>query len=89
MQRAAVSVPSNIAEGRARELTKEYLQHLSIIQASLAELETQLEIAKLLSYISEVDANTLLETITAVGRQIFGLRNALMNPKARTASPGS
>jgi four helix bundle protein len=89
MQRAAVSVPSNIAEGHARESTKEYLQHLSIAQASLAELETQLEIAKLLSYISEADANSLLETIAALGRQLFALRNALMNPKARTASPGS
>jgi len=89
MQRAAVSVPSNIAEGHARESTKEYLQHLSIAQASLAELETQLEIAKLLSYISEADANRLLETIAALGRQLFALRNALMNPKARTASPGS
>ena len=89
MQRAAVSVPSNIAEGPTRESTKEYLQHLSIAQASLAELETQLEIAKLLSYISEADANHLLENIAALGRQLFALRNALMNPKARTASPGS
>jgi four helix bundle protein len=89
MQRAAVSVPSNIAEGHARESTKEYLQHLSIAQASLAELETQLEIAKLLTYISEADANHLLEAIAALGRQLFALRNALMNPKARTASPGS
>lgn len=89
MQRAAVSVPSNIAEGHARESTKEYLQHLSIAQASLAELETQLEIAKLLSYISDGDANHLRETIAALGRQLFALRNALMNPKAKTTSPGS
>ena len=46
MQRAAVSIPSNIAEGHTREHLKEYLHHLSIAQASLAELETQLEIAK-------------------------------------------
>src|SRR5204863_9194056 len=89
MQRAAVSVPSNIAEGHARESTKEYLQHLSIAQASLAELETQLEIAKLLNYISDANASQMIERISSLGRQLFALRNALTNPKARSASPGS
>lgn len=89
MQRAAVSVPSNIAEGHARESTKEYLQHISIAQASLAELETQLEIAIRLNYISEGDATHLREKISSLGRQLFALRNALMNPKVRAASPGS
>jgi four helix bundle protein len=45
VRRAVVSVPTNIAEGHTREHIKEYLHHLSIAQASLAELETQLEIA--------------------------------------------
>jgi len=89
IQRAAVSVPSNIAEGHARESTKEYLQHLSIAQASLAEVETQIEIAKQLKYISEDHASRLCETISSLGRQLFALRNALTNSKARTASPGS
>jgi four helix bundle protein len=89
MQRAAVSVPSNIAEGHARESTKEYLQHLSIAQASLAELETQLEIASQLNYVSENNAKLLIGRITALGRQLFALRNALKNPKAKAASPGS
>jgi four helix bundle protein len=89
IQRAAVSVPSNIAEGHARESTKEYLQHLSIAQASLAELETQIEIAKKLKYISEDDASRLFENISSLGRQLSALRNALTNSKARTASPGS
>jgi four helix bundle protein len=88
MQRAAVSVPSNIAEGHARESTKEYLQHLSIAQASLAELETQLEIARLLNYIPEELATQLFEKITSLGRQLFALRNALMTPRTRAASPG-
>ena len=89
MQRAAVSVPSNIAEGHTRESTKEYLQHLSIAQASLAELETQLEIAKQLGYVSEDDATRLLGKISALGRQLFALRNALINPRTKGASPGS
>ena len=89
MQRAAVSIPSNIAEGHARESTKEYLQHLSIAQASLAELETQLEIARQLNYISEADITSLLEKVSSLGRQLFALRNALMNPRAKAASPGS
>src|SRR6266478_3994026 len=50
VRRAAVSVPSNIAEGHTRASTKEYLNHLSIAQASLAEIETQLEIAQRLNY---------------------------------------
>ena len=88
MQRAAVYIPSNIAEGHARESTKEYLPHLSIAQASLAELETQLEIAKQLNYISAEGAARLLEKTTSLGRQLFALRNALINPKAKAASPG-
>ena len=89
MQRAAVSVPSNIAEGHTRESTKEYLQHLSIAQASLAELETQLEIAKQLNYVSEDDAARLLGKISSLGRQLFALRNALVHAKTKGASPGS
>ena len=89
MQRPAVSVPSNIAEGHTRESTKEYLQHLSIAQASLAELETQLEIAKQLGYVSEDDAMRLLDKVSALGRQLFALRNALINPKTKGTSPGS
>src|SRR5437870_11801156 len=86
MQRAAVSVPSNIAEGHARESTKEYHQHISIAQASLAELETQLEIARRLKYISEDELGLLLTKISALGRQLFALRNSLMNTRARAAS---
>src|SRR5947207_6169037 len=55
VRRAAVSVPSNIAEGHTRASTKEYLNHLSMAQASLAEMETQLEIAQRLNYIASSD----------------------------------
>jgi four helix bundle protein len=53
MRRCAVSIPSNIAEGHTREHSKEYLHHISIAQASLAELQTQLEIAARLKYLSD------------------------------------
>ena|SRR5688572_2033746 len=50
LRRAAVSVPSNIAEGHTRESTKEYLHHISMAQASLAEVQTQVELAGRLGY---------------------------------------
>jgi four helix bundle protein len=53
IRRAAVSIPSNLAEGHTREHTKEFLNHISMAQASLAEVDTQLEIARRLNYISD------------------------------------
>jgi four helix bundle protein len=50
MRRAAVSIPSNIAEGRARDSSKEFLHFISISRGSLAELDTQLELAIRLDY---------------------------------------
>jgi four helix bundle protein len=50
MRRAAVSIPSNIAEGRARNTSREFLHFLSISRGSLAELETQIELAIRLDY---------------------------------------
>lgn len=55
MRRAAVSIPSNIAEGKCRKSKKEYIQFLRIAYASGAELETQIEIAKRLRYGEGVD----------------------------------
>jgi len=46
LQRAAVSIPANIAEGRERKYSKEFVQHLSIAYSSLAELETHIQIAQ-------------------------------------------
>lgn len=77
IRRAAVSVPSNIAEGHARNHLKEYLHHLSISQGSLAELETQFEIASRLRYISEAQLMEVLEDINSLGRQLYSLRNSL------------
>jgi len=55
LQRAAVSVPANIAEGNGRVHRGDYLHHLSIARGSLLELDTHLEVARRLNYLSERD----------------------------------
>jgi four helix bundle protein len=77
MQRAAVSIPSNIAEGHTREHGKEYLNHLSIAQGSLAELQTQLEIAARLEYMSKEQLEQTTSRATSLAKQIYALRNAI------------
>jgi four helix bundle protein len=80
-QRAAVSVPSNIAEGHAREHRKEYLHHLSTAQASLAELETHAELAARLGYCSLQQLTAFLEKADSLGKQLRALRTALKSPR--------
>lgn len=67
MRRAAVSVPSNIAEGAARKNNKEFIKFLYIALGSLSELDTQLHIAVELEYLKREDlsnANGLLEKVS-------------------------
>ncbi len=78
IRRAAVSIPSNIAEGHTREHRGEFLQHLSIAQASLAELQTHLEIAIRLRYASGRQLSALLENSASLTKQLYALRNALL-----------
>ena len=77
LQRAAVSVPSNIAEGHTREHTKEFLNHISMARGSLAELQTQIEIAQRLGYIEREQSEQTLNDAMTLGRQLSALRNAL------------
>jgi four helix bundle protein len=77
LERAAVSVAANIAEGRSRGHTKEFLQHLSIAYGSLAELETHLQIAERLHYITTDELSELLNKTTLIGKLINGLRKSL------------
>jgi len=77
MQRAAVSVPSNIAEGQGRKSTPAYTNHLSIAFGSLMELETQIQIALRLGYAAEDDATQLLAKSNHVGKMLGALKNSL------------
>ncbi|GAB2902157.1 four helix bundle protein [Uliginosibacterium flavum] len=70
MRRAAVSIPSNIAEGAARNGDREYLHFLSIARGSLSELDTQLQIAVMLGYLSE--GHESLEQADRVGQLLSG-----------------
>jgi four helix bundle protein len=73
MRRAAVSIPSNIAEGFARQHNKEYTQFLYIALGSAAELETQIEISFKLGYITESDKTDLLDKINQLNRMTTSL----------------
>lgn len=77
MRRAAVSVPSNIAEGHGRKATAAYLNHLSIAFGSLMELETQIQISDRLCFIaSDISSGLLLKT-EEIGRMLSGLKKSL------------
>jgi four helix bundle protein len=73
LRRAAVSVPSNIAEGQARFSRREFYRFLTVARGSLVEVETQIIIAKDLSYLSARDADILLLQTAEIGRVLNGL----------------
>lgn len=76
LRRAAVSIPSNIAEGQSRG-SRDFVRFLSIAQGSLSETETQMEIAFRLGYVKEVDLSRFSESAAEVGRLIHGLSNSI------------
>jgi len=77
LKRSAVSVPSNIAEGSARNNTKELIQYLYIARGSLAEVETQIELAKRRKFCSEILYNKAIEYIRRVGQMTARLIQSL------------
>jgi four helix bundle protein len=77
LRRAAVSVPSNIAEGQARYFPREFLLFLSHARGSLVEVETQLMIASNLSYIPAEKLTSLLEKTSEISRLINALRRSI------------
>jgi four helix bundle protein len=77
MQRAAVSIPSNIAEGQGRQHIGEFIQFLSVANGSLAELDTQRIIAECLHFISPDDSTRLEAGITEVRKMLYALTGKL------------
>jgi len=77
IRRAAVSIPSNIAEGQARLTRGEFRHFLGQARGSLMELQTQIQIAQNLGYILKTDAQSLFEAAGEVGRLLNGLLNSL------------
>lgn len=72
-RRAAVSIPSNIAEGAARQTRREFANFLHIAQASLSELDTQLEIARRLTYLEGTRWQELDSVMVRVDKMLTGL----------------
>jgi len=77
MQRACISVPSNIVEGHSRHSTKDFLRYLAIAQGSRAELETQLRLAIRLTYCAEAKAAPLVKMLDELGRMLSSLQKSL------------
>lgn len=73
LRRSAVSIPSNIAEGAARQSNKEFIQFLYVALGSLMELDTQLIIAKNLNFLSDENLNDLQTKADEIGKMLSGL----------------
>ena len=73
MQRAAVSIPSNIAEGCSRRSSKEFAHFLEVSLGSSYEIETQLEIAVRLGYVKESDFKKAIEDVQSIEKRVTGL----------------
>jgi four helix bundle protein len=79
LRRAAVSVPSNIAEGHARGSTRDFARFLSIARGSVAEIETQLELTVRLGLLPSAEVEVVLHRCDKLGRILRGLRKSLDN----------
>jgi len=81
IRRAALSVPSNIAEGAARQTKKEFINFLHMAQGSLSELDTELELAKRLGYLAEESWTKLDAQLERIDKMLSGLIRHLRNSR--------
>ena len=79
LRRAPISIPSNIAEGHAGGARQRYLNHVRIAVGSLAELDTQLEIARRLDFLSADDVFVTEQQIARTGQLLHGLARSLQH----------
>jgi four helix bundle protein len=75
IRRAAVSIPSNIAEGHARNTKSQFANFIDIAPGSAAELETQLTIPLQINYLKQADYDKLVKELTEITRMLYGLLN--------------
>ena len=85
MRRAAVSVPSNIAEGNARQSLRDYVHFLIMARGSLAELETQLILARQLRMLNDI--STITDSVQETRRILQGLIDSLRNKQQNERNP--
>lgn len=84
MRRCAISIPSNIAEGSARATKRDFANFITIARGSAAELETQLDSARRLSYVEQVDYECIEALCFRVSRMLTKLLEAMRNADAKT-----
>ena len=77
IQRAVVSIPTNIAEGHGRYSKMEFANFVSIAHGSLNEVRTQIRIAQMLNYITEREANDVIAKCVTIGKILGGLMKSL------------
>lgn len=77
MRRAAISIPSNIAEGRSRKTRKDFVHFLHIALGSATELETQLLIAERLSFVQKEQSEKMAASVSEVCRMLHGMLKKL------------
>ena len=88
LQRAAVSIPANIAESHGRKSTGAYLNHISIANGSLMEVETLIQIASRLGFLTQQQVMDTLSRADEIGKMLSGLHRSL-NPQSSILNPAS